>query len=372
MQIKELLDDCRKLYYEGKYSEMIDICDEILSHDFNNLKAMEYKARCLYYLDENDGALMILNNALVLYPDNDDFLSFKSDVLMDKKEYIKAAECLEELLKIAKSDEYDINFIKSEYGTCLSLGIDQLIEKEKYVDAWKYYNRKLESESVNLERSAMIDIFKNYVKEYTSRVKHRQYYVRISSNGAKLKLIEFLKENGFKSSSESGLLFRIDVVDKTYNSIFADEVGNNDIISESKFYDKVNYYPRDQIVHRQLHDEDGNMVYEGYTLHYSTYGFGKAYFADGNLYREGIFDIKGIVHGKEYYPSGRLRFECQWSLTRGYGPNSPWNGNAYSENGDLIYSGKFEIKSGGVGWPMIQKPKGFPLEQKERPKIDYY
>ena len=42
------------------------------------------------------------------------------------------------------------------------------------------------------------------------------------------------------------------------------------------------------------------------------------------------------------------------------------------KNGELIYSGKFEIKRGGVGWPMIQKPKGFPLEQKQRPKINYY
>ena len=65
----------------------------------------------------------------------------------------------------------------------------------------------------------MIDRFKKHVKKYTSRVKHKQYYVKISSNEAKIKLIEFLKENGFKSDIESGLLFLIDVVDKTYNSI---------------------------------------------------------------------------------------------------------------------------------------------------------
>ena len=82
--------------------------------------------------------------------------------------------------------------------------------------------------------------------------------------------------------------------------------------------------------------------------------------------------MKGIVKGKEYYPTGQLRFEGRWCLTGGYGPNAPCDGNAYSEDGELIYSGKFEIKRGGVGWPMIQKPKGFPLEQKERPNIDYY
>lgn len=372
MQIEKLLDDCRKLDYEGKYSEVIDICDEILKQDFKNQKAIEYKLGGLCSLEKFDEALTLLNNATILYPDNDYFLFCKSDILMFyKNEYIKAAECLEKILEMQVYDESNLRSLKADYETYLSLGINQLIEKEKYVEAWKYYNRMLESKSVKLKRSAIIDRFKKHVKEYTSRVKYRQYYVRISSNEAKLKLIEFLKENGFKSSFESGLLFLIDVVDKTYNSILADEVEDNNIISESKFYDKVNYYPRGQIVYRQLHDENGNLVYEGYTLHYSPYGFGKAYFANGNLYREGIFDIKGIAQGKEYYPSGQLRFEGEWSLTRGYGPNAPWDGNAYDEDGELIYSGKFEIKRGGVGWPMIQNPKGFGPEQKNRPKIDY-
>lgn len=51
-------------------------------------------------------------------------------------------------------------------------------------------------------------------------------------------------------------------------------------------------------------------------------------------------------------------------LPGGYGPNAPYDGNAYGEDGELIYSGRFEIKRGGVGWPMIQKPIGFPLERK--------
>lgn len=372
MPVKKLLDKCRQSYDEGKYLEVINICDEILKEDFNNQKSLGYKARCLYLLEECEEALTLLDNAIILYPDNDYFLSVKADVLMYKEEYAKAAECFEKILEMGISDESDLNFIKNDYGTCLGLRIDQLIEKEKYVDAWQCYKRMLEIQAVNLERPAIIDRFKNHVKKYTSRVKHRQYHVKTSSNKAKLKLIEFLKENGFKSNVDSGLLFLIDVVDKTYNSVSVDKVGDNDIISESKFYDKVNYYPRDQIVYRKLHDGDGNLVYEGYTLNYSPYGFGKAYFANGGLYREGIFDIKGIVQGKEYYPSGHLRFEGQWSLTRGYGPNAPWDGNAYGENRELIYSGKFEIKRGGVGWPMIQKPKGFPLEQKQRPKIDYY
>lgn len=370
--IEKMLDECKRSYYEDDYRQVMDICNEILKMDFNNQAALGYKARCLYLLGRCEEALTLLNNAIILYPDNSHYLDIKADILMYKEEYGKAIECYHEIFRIGASDEDTLDFIKREYITCLSLRMDQLIEKERYVEAWKCYNQQLKMKSGDLQRSAMIERFKKYVKEYASRVKNRHYYVKASSNEGKLKLIEFLNENGFKSNIDSGLLFLIDVVDKTYNSISVDKVGDNDIISESKFYDKVNYYPRNQIVHRQLHDEDGNLVYEGYTLHYSPYGFGKAYFADGRIYREGIFDIKGIVQGKEYYPSGRLRFEGQWCLTRGYGPNAPCNGNAYDENGELIYSGKFEIKRGGVGWPMIQKPKGFPLEQKERPKIDYY
>ena len=196
--------------------------------------------------------------------------------------------------------------------------------------------------------------------------------MKVSSPEAKVKLTEFLNQNGFKCSNNSGLLFLIDVVDKVSKSLSADSVGENAIISESKFYDLVNYYPRNGIVRQKLHDKNGNLVYEGYTYRNSPYGFGTAYFADGTIYREGIFDMKGIVQGKEYYPSGNLRFEGEWSLTGGYGPNAPCNGNAYDDTGNLIYSGKFVIKRGGVGWPMIKKPEGFPLEQKERPKIDYY
>ena len=369
MKIKDLLNECRRQFSEKNYQEAIKVCNEILKMDSNNQIALEYKARSLYLQDECEEALALLNNALTLYPNNHYYLYIKAEVLMDKEEYGKAVECFEAILEMGVSDEDDPNFIKMYYETCLGLRRDELIEKEKYVDAWKCYVRLSEIRLDNLERSALIDRFKRHVKNQTTKNKKRQYYVKISSDEAKLKLIRFLKENGFKSNADSGLLFLIDVVDKTYNCVSSDEAKN--IISESKFYDKVNYYPRDMIVHKKIFGEDGRLAYEGYTIYNAPYGFGKAYFANGNIYREGIFDIKGIVQGKEYYPSGQLRFEGQWCLTGGYGPNAPCLGNAYDEDGKLIYCGKFEIKRGGVGYPMIQKPKGFRPEQKERPKIEY-
>ncbi len=371
MPIEELLGECRRQYRENNYHETINICNKILKKDLNNQMALGYKARSLYLLGKCDDALTLLNNAIILFPNNYHFFDIKAEVLMYKEEYGKALECFCEIFEIGVSDEDVLNFIKSEYKTCLRLRTDHLIEQEKYVDAWKCYNQVLELESVNSERSAKIDRFKKYVRKYTSKVKKRQYYVKISSNESKLKLIRFLKDNGFKGNHESGLLFLIDVVSKSYNSISIDKVEDNNIISESKFYDKVNYYPRDMIVHKKIFGEDGKLVYEGNTIYNAPYGFGTAYFPNGNVYREGIFDIKGIVQGREYYPSGQLRFEGQWCLTGGYGPNAPCDGDAYSEDGELIYSGKFEIKRGGVGWPIIKKPKGFPPEQKHRPKIEY-
>ena len=366
---EKLLEECRKQFNDDNYGEVIDICNEILSHDNNNHTALGYKARSLYLLGKCGDALEILDNAETLYPDNYRYPSIKAEVYMEMEEYDRAIECLERAFEIGIADESSLTFVKMEYETCLGLQRDQLIEREKYVEALNCHIKCLEVESGNIERSRAIDEFKRHVRQYTTRVKSKSYFVRISSHEAKEKLMGFLAKNGFNCGDESGLLFLIDVVDKTYSSV---SHADGNIISESKFYDKVNYYPRDKIEYKRIFGQEGELLYEGYTLHNAPYGFGKAYFADGQLYREGIFDMKGIVQGKEYYPTGQLRFEGVWCLTGGYGPNAPCDGNAYIEDGELIYSGKFEIKRGGVGWPMIQKPKGFPLDQKERPNIDYY
>ncbi len=372
MNIDYFLRQCEDAYSGKDYRRTVELCDEVLKRDLNNQTALGYKAKCLYLLGEFEDDLRLLENAITIYPNNYRYFSIRAEVLMEMGEYDKAIECFERAFEIGVGDDDGLSFMKMHYETCINLKIELLMEREKYVDAWEYYERLCEIESDNLERTVMIGRFKRIVRELASKNKSRHYCIRFSTDEAKLKLFKFLRENGFEGENDCGLLLLIDVVGKTYSSLSPDDAGDRDIISESKFYDKVNYCPRGEIVYRKLHDEDGNLVYEGLTLDYSPYGFGKAYFANGKLYRDGIFDIKGIVQGKEYYPSGRLRFEGQWCLTGGYGPNAPCEGDAYNENGELIYSGKFEIKRGGVGWPMIQKPKGFALEQKERPKIEYH
>lgn len=360
--------EIRKLFYENKYSEVIKNCEEILKTDYNNQRAIGYKARSLNFLNKSESALKLINNGLILYPKNYHFHLIKAEILGEFEDYENALKCYEKVFEIGVDDEVVLDFIKMDYKTCFSFIIDQLIDKEKYKDAWEYYNQKLEIEGDKLEQSQKIKRFKNHVAGYIKRSKRRIYYVKSSS---KENLLKFLKDNGFKIDNEYGILFKIDVIDKTCSGVSVDEIDDNTIISESKFYDKVNFSMRDNIKYGQIHNDEGFLVYEGYTLHGSPYGFGIAYFQNGEIYREGIFDIKGIVQGKEYYPSGQLRFEGQWTLTYGYGPNAPYIGNAYSEDGGLIYSGQFEIKRGGVGWPMIIKPKGFGHEQKNCPKISY-
>lgn len=370
ISVEKMLEDVERSFNEKDYRKAIKTCNEILKADLNNQTAMGYKARSLYLLDEHDEAVKLLENAMKTYPGNYHYPYILAEMLMDEGEYGAAIECFERISEIGVGDETLLSFIMTDYETCLSLKVDNLIESEKYGDAFECYRELLKIRKIDLKRPDEIAMFKRHVRKKASKPKSRQYHVRISSNHAKAELIGFLRKNGFESSDSQGLLFLIDVVDKTFNAV--DDAGNDDIISESKFYDKVNRCPWDEIEYKKIFSEEGKLLYEGYTLHNAPYGFGTAYFDNGNIYREGIFDIKGIVQGKEYYPSGQLRFEGIWALTGGYGPNAPYDGNAYGEDGKLIYSGKFEIKRGGVGWPMIQKPKGFAPEQKERPKIQYY
>ena len=126
-------------------------------------------------------------------------------------------------------------------------------------------------------------------------------------------------------------------------------------------------------VWRVLHADDGiKVVYEGFTLDGKPYGAGTAYFSNGNKYQEGIFGIKGLIIGREYYENGNIRFEGSYRINRAYGPNYPINGRCYSKEGKQIWCGKIEIHRGGVGYPIVEVPNDYgPIVQKIRPKINY-
>ena len=123
---------------------------------------------------------------------------------------------------------------------------------------------------------------------------------------------------------------------------------------------------------KKIYSANSVLLYEGYVKNGKPYGEGKSFYPDGTVYQDGIFDIKGLIKGKEYYPSGQLRFEGTYKMNRGYGPNYPDSGKCYSESGELMYEGKFDVLRSGLGYPMIQKPKGFgAVVQHGRPEIEY-
>ena len=115
---------------------------------------------------------------------------------------------------------------------------------------------------------------------------------------------------------------------------------------------------------KSLYDENGILIYEGFTFHGKPCGTGTSYYPDGKICQEGEFGIKGFLKGREYYSNGRLRFEGTYCINHNYGPNYPRKGFFQSRDGSRKYEGDFKIRFGGVGYPTVEVPKGFgPLEQ---------
>ncbi|MBR4447203.1 hypothetical protein [Methanobrevibacter sp.] len=201
------------------------------------------------------------------------------------------------------------------------------------------------------------------------------YIVKPSSKSAEEELIDFLKFNNFSYglefeniSSNVEHVMVVNVIRKTYFNIDEFFVPHSKAICETEFLDKVKYHPQKGAEYKVLCNDE--LVYEGFTRCSMPYGLGVAYYPNGNIYRDGIFYIKGIIEGREYYSSGQLKFEGKWLVNRGYGPNYPTIGNYYAEDGKLIFSGKFQVKKGGVGFPMMKYPK-YRLLEKDSPKLDY-
>ncbi len=91
---------------------------------------------------------------------------------------------------------------------------------------------------------------------------------------------------------------------------------------------------------------------------------GTVYWGNGNKRYEGKFQRAGFLEGKAYYASGALKFIGRYiDKTFGfsyYGPSYPEEGEYYSEDGNLVYRGKFEVgHQGGVGYPKVYFPEGY-------------
>ena len=373
MSLEKLLERCGKHFGDDNYLEVIKTSDEILEIDRDNEIALGYKSESLYLLNEYEDALNLVNHAIDLYPNNWHFLKTEADILTFSSHFDDALGCYERIFEMGIGDDTALAFIRMDYEMCFRFKIDFLIDKENYVQGFQCYMKLLEASSNTKPQKEAIDEFKRMVKSRIRDNKEDKYYVLPSSVDACLKLTDFLKSNGFTQiDSNADSAFMIDVVKREFSNISSKDLSGIEMISESKFYDKINFYPQKRIVRKKLLSDDGTLLYEGYTLDGKPFGLGTAYFENGKIYREGVFDIKGIAQGKEYYPSGQLRFEGQWTLNHGYGPNAPKCGKFYSRSGDLLFSGKFKVKCSGIGWPRIQEPKKFKIEQEDRPKIIYF
>lgn len=111
---------------------------------------------------------------------------------------------------------------------------------------------------------------------------------------------------------------------------------------------------------KRLYDGDGNLAYEGFASEDNVpTGAGTAFFPNGNRYKEGIWGKKGLLTGREYYPTGQLKFEGVYLLNPGYGPNYPVYGRFFSEKGILVFDGRFKTWRSGVGWPSVTEPEEY-------------
>ena len=123
---------------------------------------------------------------------------------------------------------------------------------------------------------------------------------------------------------------------------------------------------------KQIFDEGGCLLYEGYVKNGKPFGAGTVYYPDGHIYQEGLFDVKGLVNGREYYPGGQVRFDGAYGICHGYGPNFPRFGRFYDRDGKEIFYGAFTLTFGGAGWPQILKPADFgPAKLESGPRISY-
>ena len=112
-------------------------------------------------------------------------------------------------------------------------------------------------------------------------------------------------------------------------------------------------------VWKKLYDDEGLLVYEGFTLANKPFGAGRTYFRDGSVSMEGIFGLKGLISGKVFYPNGMIRFDGLFHLNQAYGPNYPEYGVWYDLDGKVLYRGKFSVSRSSLGWPRVYAPEGF-------------
>ena len=126
------------------------------------------------------------------------------------------------------------------------------------------------------------------------------------------------------------------------------------------------YYPSGAIYFVGRYDET-SMDSDG--IPYRLYA-GTKFYEDGTPWQEGLFQWGGLYWGRIFYPSGKVKFVGRFNDKHGeitgcepecyYGPSYPVEGTFYSERGDILYQGRFQIrKLGNAGYPQVIVPQNF-------------
>ena len=142
---------------------------------------------------------------------------------------------------------------------------------------------------------------------------------------------------------------------------------------QDKVYFGELYYPSGALQYRGCLREEAQE--SGGFIGPFAYGEGTEFFEDGTVSKQGYFQRAGLLYGKVYYPSGKLKFvgiynykefevENDYTLSGDnhdyYGPSYPLYGRFYAEDGKMLHHGKFTVHfSGSVGYPYVVHPKEF-------------
>ncbi|WP_277032775.1 hypothetical protein [Propionimicrobium lymphophilum] len=119
------------------------------------------------------------------------------------------------------------------------------------------------------------------------------------------------------------------------------------------------YYPNGKLKYfgqvDKLHGSDEKLVPGGRGISFNE---------DGSIFQTGIFYRRGLQAGCTFYTSGKLKSIAVYNgpneFQEYYGPSYPSWGMFFTEDGELVFLGKFEVThSGGVGYPKVLTPKGY-------------
>lgn len=113
----------------------------------------------------------------------------------------------------------------------------------------------------------------------------------------------------------------------------------------------------------RLYYDTGALRYEGKYREigkdrHQPYGRGVMYYQDGTTWQEGVFADRGLREGKEYYPSGCLRFEGIYQIIYHTGL-FPACGSYYRQDGTLSYTGEFMVEPDQEEHLQIVKPEDY-------------